>query len=385
MRLEEIFVLLLAREVLEKRVDDSKIRDTLTETPQMLYSLYELSKMHDMAHIICLALKNIGAWGDGEVFKKFQRQQNLSVYRCEQMRIELGKVGCELEKSHIPYMFLKGACVSLLYPQSWMRTSSDIDILVKAEDKKAAEDVVVTECGYVSKSHSGTEITLHNPEGFCVELHHGNGSRKIEEIPQDVWENATCDEGTYRYIMTGEMLYYHIISHMTKHVAWSGCGIKPFLDMYILEKKLELDFDKIKLMLEKGKLYKAYKALHRTAEVWFDGAQSDKLTSIIRKHVLMGGSYGNQITGTNMTHRNKGGKVRYILWLLLPDRMEMERRYPVLRVHPSRLPIYHIKRWGHLIFGGRIKSSAEIVKTHMGFSDENAKELDYMLKEMEIK
>ena len=382
LKLEQILMSLLAREVLGKSVNDKEICGILSVDLKKVEALYELSNLHDMSHIVCLALKNIGVWGKEDVYRKFQRQQTMAVYRCEKQLYELEKVASALEKAEIPFIPLKGACIRPFYPQSWMRTSSDIDILVQKKDKKRAEEAVVNDCGYSVISSANGETTLHNENGFCVELHHRNEKQRVEEIPQDVWEKAACRDGSSKYLMSNEMLYYHTVSHMIKHVAWSGCGIKPFLDMYLLEKSLSLDFEAITQMFRKAKLLKAYNALHKTAEYWFDGKEGDKLTSIIRKHVIMGGAYGNQITGTNMLHRNKGGKIRYIFSLFLPDRQEMERRYPILKEHPSRLPLYHIKRWGHLIFKGRIKSSAEIVGKQMAVPKENVKELDYMIKEM---
>ncbi len=382
MRLDEIMISLLAREVLHKEVNDAAIKRILTENSKAVELLYELSKMHDLSHIVCLALKNIGVWGKDGIFAKFQRQLNLAVYRYEQLEYELGRVSSALESAKIPYMPLKGAVIRSFYPEGWMRTSSDIDILVEEKNKKTAQEILSAIEGYTLKGTYQTETTFHTDKGMCIELHHMNSKSKTQEIPHDVWTKVVSKDGIYRKAMSGEMLYCHVVAHLTKHITNNGCGLKPFLDMYILERKLSLDAVVLEKAFEKQGLLKAYKALRSAMLVWFEGKDGDKLTEIIQRHVMLSGSYGNTNTGDRMRHRNKGGKIRYILSLFLPDRAEMQRRYPILKEHPKRLPIYHFKRWGHLIFHGRIKSSAEIIGKHMAVPDEEVKKLEFMIKKM---
>lgn len=382
LNLEKIFVSLIAREALGKSVDDKAIRDTLVQDIKRVELLYELSEMHDMAHIVCLALKNIGVWGTEEVYKRFQRQQTLAVYRCEQQQHEYQRIKNAFETAKICYMPLKGVRIRPLYPEVWMRTSSDVDILLKEKDKTEAEELLMNNLGYTLKSRFKGETTLYNKDGFCVELHHVFGMSRIEEYSSDVWEKVKTADETHQVLMDDDMFFCHIVSHTVKHIVGNGCGIKPFIDIYLLEQKLALDFDKINAMLQKKNLLKAYNTLHKTVQVWFDGAESDKVIDILRKHVLMGGAYGNRVTGTNMRHRHSGGNFKYVLSLFLPGREEMERRYPVLKEHPNKLPLYHFKRWGHLIFRGRIRSSVEIVGNHMAVPKDDVKELDFMVKEM---
>ena len=49
-----------------------------------------------------------------------------------------------LDGANIPYVLLKGAVIQHLYPEAWMRTSSDIDVLVHEEDLDAAVKAIRT-------------------------------------------------------------------------------------------------------------------------------------------------------------------------------------------------------------------------------------------------
>lgn len=382
MGLDEILVLLVAREVLGKKVDDEGIKKVLTENSEALEMLYELSKMHDLCHIVCLALKHIGVWGKDGVFAKFQRQQNLAVYRCEQLNHESERVSKVLEKAEIPYIPLKGALIGRLYPEPWMRTSSDIDILVEKHNEQRAQELLKQECGYTLKTYYKSETAFLTDKGICIELHCIDETSAVRDIPEDVWKCSASENGTYRRTMSGEMLYSHVVAHLTKHILNNGCGLKPFLDMCILEKKCTLDLNAVENMLERQGLLKAYKALRQTAQSCFEDEEGNELTKTIYRYMILSGAYGNRYTAAGMNHKKRGGKFQYILSLFLPDREVMERRYPILKEHPKRLPLYHIKRWGHLIFHGKIKSSAEIISKHMAVPDDEVKKLNYMLKEM---
>ena len=381
MGLEKIFVALLAKEIFNKEIDEEAIKNQLNNI-ELVKALYALSKMHDLAHIICLALKHIGVWGKEEVFDKFLDAQSMAVYRYEQQKYEYEKVCCAFEEAKIPYMPLKGVCMKHLYPEEWMRTSSDIDILVKQEDVKAAEKLMTEKCGYKNVGHYRTEASFHNEGGACVEIHFLSSEYITIEIPLDVWEKAHRVENSCKHIMPEEMFYYHTVSHLAKHLCANGCGIKPFLDLYILDKEFDFDKHKAQELLKQYNLDKAEKAMLKTAKVWFDAEESDKLTEIMRKRVLLSGSYGNKTTSSRTIHKNRGGKIRYILWLFLPDRTEMERRYPILKQHPNKLVLYHFKRWGHLIFGGRIKSSAKIIGENMAIPTQEVDNLKFMLNQM---
>ncbi len=382
MKLRQIFISLLAKEILGKQVDEQAIRKELVDNVEKLNALYSLSKMHDFAHIICLGLKNIGIWGKQEVFEKFLVAQSLAIYRYEQQVHEYGKVAQALEQSKIPYIALKGVCMREYYPEGWMRTSSDTDILVKKEDKKRAVETIINNCGFEMRSSYKTETSLVSKSGMCIELHHTSNENSMFSLQEDVWEYSVADEGACRYVMAPEMFYFHQVAHMAKHQKSSGCGIKPFVDIYLLNEKSEMDRAKVQEILERHGLAKAEKVFVRSARVWFDGLESDELTDIVRKRVLMAGSYGNDVTFKRTLHSRRGGKIGFILWLFLPDRQEMERRYPVLKEHPRRLPLYHIKRWGHLIFKGRIKSSAKIVGENLAVPTEEVLQYKFMLKEM---
>ena len=96
--------------------------------PAMLPELTALARHHDLAHLLALGLKNNGLTDESsgalenEIFR--------AVFRYEQLNYELTRIRETLEQTKVPFIPLKGAVLRDYYPEPWMRTSCDVDVLV---------------------------------------------------------------------------------------------------------------------------------------------------------------------------------------------------------------------------------------------------------------
>ena len=135
MKGEVILFSLLRMEVCGGTVSE-ELKATLSE--EMLTEIFALAKKHDLAHIAGNALSKLGVLGDNEISKKFKQVSMQAVYRYVRINSEYQKLCKTLEEAQIPFIPLKGAVLRNYYPEPWMRTSCDIDILVKSEDLDAA-------------------------------------------------------------------------------------------------------------------------------------------------------------------------------------------------------------------------------------------------------
>ena len=99
-----------------------------------IQALYDLSVFHDMAHLVCSGLDRAGLMPEGEAYaplvKAFRKQKKLAVFRAENIAYEYGRLRKVLGDAGIDYMPLKGSILRGYYPEGWMRTSCDIDLLV---------------------------------------------------------------------------------------------------------------------------------------------------------------------------------------------------------------------------------------------------------------
>ena len=119
---------------------DEQMKDACT--PELLQETFELARMHDLGHLVGQAAADwkLPEWETVTVAKKTAMQ---ALYRYMRLEQTLQQLCMLLEEAKIPFIPLKGSVLRNEYPQPWMRTSCDIDILVREEDLERAADALV--------------------------------------------------------------------------------------------------------------------------------------------------------------------------------------------------------------------------------------------------
>ena len=343
-------------------------------TPELLPQLYALSKSHDMAHIVAQGLSNLGLLGEDEISQKFQKQQLLAVYRYQKLNYELVQICQTLEDAKIPFIPLKGSVIRAYYPEPWMRTSCDIDVLVHEEELDRAVALFV-EKGYKSDPKSPHDVSLYSAGGIHIELHY----ETVEEgyasdanaILSKIWENAVPQLiGSVHMLLTDEMFYFYHIAHMAKHFEIGGCGIRPFLDLWLLEHRVEHDAAGRNTLLEQGGLLKFANAGRRLSAVWFDNAKHDETTEQIQAFILFGGVYGVLDNCVAVQQNKRGGKIGYALSRIVLPYDTIKFHYPILVKHRWLTPFMQVRRWFKLLFQGKVKSSLHELTVNRTMSQE---------------
>ena len=121
--------------------------------------LYALSKTYDLAHLTGSALLHRGLLPDGPLRAAFEKQVLLAVYRCETQGSNLAQLDALLTHGQIPFLPLKGSVLRQYYPQPWMRTSCDIDVLVHPADLDRAV-ALLCENGFTIGEKSTHDVAL---------------------------------------------------------------------------------------------------------------------------------------------------------------------------------------------------------------------------------
>lgn len=363
-RVSEIMMNLIASDVCGKAIDS----ENLHLTDDDLKQLYMLSKKHDLAHLVGDALiRHKLLPDDGEIKTKFEKQIMTAVYRYERMNYELNNLSEALNQAKIPFIPLKGSVLRQYYPEPWKRTSCDIDILVHHADLDNAVKLLTEHLEYRAEAEQSHDIGMHSPGGVHVELHYclleSNMVEGAEEVLETVWEQSVPVQGfPYRYVMSNEMFYYYHIAHMAKHFQIGGCGVRPFLDLWILNRNIVYNTEKLNALLEEGGLLTFAVIARQLAEVWFENGEHNAVTKETEKFILSGGVYGTMDNRVAVQQIRKGGKLRYaISRIWLPYDM-LIFRYPSLEGKRILLPFYEVRRWGKLLFCGSAKRGAREMK-----------------------
>lgn len=380
----QILFQLLQSEICQTPLTPS-IKDYIT--PEIKEQIYKLSKAHDLAHIAANALDRLGLLGGDEVSAKFQKQQMLAVYRYNQIQHELDAICRVLEEAEIFFLPLKGSVLRDYYPEPWMRTSCDIDILVAEKDLENAASVLEAKLQYSLKAKQSHDWQIFAPNGVHLELHY----TLIEEdyfsacnpILNDVWKHAVPKESNrFHLLMSDEMFYFHHIVHMAKHFKEGGCGIRPFLDLWILEHRVPFDANKRNILLEQAQMRTFADCARALSEMWFSGVPANPTSQQMQSFILTGGVYGTMQNRVSIQQTQKGGKLRFIVSRIFPPYNVIKFHFPVLQKHKWLLPVMYVCRWFRLLFRGKIKRGMRELNASQSISKEQTDQTQEFLSEI---
>lgn len=362
-----------------------EITDALS--PQILQEIYSLALKHDLAHLVGQSLSDLGCLGDDEISQKFKKQAMLAVYRHAKMEREFCSICNALEQAEIPFMPLKGAVIRKYYSQPWMRTSCDIDILVNNESLNRASKMIQEELGYKYQIKTSHDISLLSPSGVHLELHYElvehAASDDQREVLADILERATPVSGwIYKKEISDAQFYFYHIAHMAKHFENGGCGIKAFLDLWILNYKVEFDREKREELLSSGGLLVFAKAVEKLMEVWLSDAEEDLLSRQLALFILTGGAYGTLKNNVVMRQVRKGGAFRYALYKIFLPYDVIKYSYPILQKHKWLLPAFWVIRWFNLVFCGKAASSLKFFKTNASMTGDERANIAGLMKKL---
>ena len=353
-----------------------------------LGAIYQYTKAHDMAHIVASELMAQNILKDNEIGNRFKKQQILAIYRYERINYEFGEICRVLNNSHIPYIPLKGAVMRRYYPEEWMRTSADIDILVKQEDISAAADALVKELQYKNDGIAEHDIQMFSQSGVHLELHFDTvedyRAANANAILKNIWNGYCAPSHGCCYEMSNEMFYFYHIAHMAKHFEASGCGIRFFLDLWLLRQAMVFDEQKKQELLISGGLLEFAQGAEKLSDVWFGNCPHTELTKQMESFVFTGGIYGSTENNMAIRHVKEGGKLGYATYLIFRPLNELKRQYPILNRHKILYPACQVHRWLCLIFNGGIGRAMNILNRSAAVYEESGDRVAKMLEELNL-
>lgn len=386
MNCEALMLSLLCAEVCQGTVSE-EIKAAIN--PALLAETYELAQKHDLAHICGQALSKLGVLGDDEISQKFKACTMQALYRYVRMNHEYEKACKALEEAKIPFIPLKGSVLRGNYPEPWMRTSSDVDILVREDTLEQAATTLVEQAQYTRKKMSDHDIAMISASGTLLELHYTAVDEgrfpEAQEVLKTIWDTATTkDAGSYHYYMADEMFYFFHIAHMAKHIENGGCGVRPFLDLWILNHIVEHDRAKREELLFRGGMLTFARAAEQLTQVWFSGLDVDPLSAKLERFIFDGGIFGTLKSAVTIRRTKTKSKISYAfskIWLPY-DRIKYH--YPILKEQKWLTPFFQVVRWLKLIFKGGVKRSVRELKTAAEVSTDESSYAAGLLQELGI-
>ena len=330
-------------------------------TPERCQAVLKLADKHDLKHLVADAMLKEKLMTAPE--DRLGKAVGVAIYRYQRLEHGASQVAQILEGEKIPFLPLKGVVIRRKYPQPWMRTSCDLDVLVHEEDLERAVDALVTQGGFENQGRGYHDISLKAPNGAHVEVHFSlledGRFPEAEAIIGAVWEHAKpVKPGGMAYAMTDGMYLFHHILHMANHIREGGCGMRPFLDLWLLADTWKVG----EPLLEAGGLKTFAQGAEALAAVWFGGEAHTAQTEHLEDYILRGGVFGTAGNQAAMHQARAGGNALASRIFLSPE--ILRGHYPVLNRHRWLMPLCQVARWFRLLSPERMGRAVRMMKAN---------------------
>lgn len=327
---------------------------TPPETEAEMAALYKLAKHHDVAHLLAAALQ--GQLLQEDMTAALHRQYMTAIFRTEQLLAAQAELTEALEAAEIPFIPLKGAILRELYPERFMRTSCDIDVLVHEQDLPRATAYLCEHVGYEKTAQGPYDVSFTAVGGVHVELHFDlsatYASAEAAAVLQDIWAYASpVGESCFHYALRDDAFYFYHIAHMAKHFVHGGCGVRSFLDLTLLDRGVDGEVLAARnALLQQGGLLHFATTVRALAAYWFAEGEKPPHHDEAEAFILSGGSYGTHTNKLQNSQARHGGRVRFVLSRIFLRYDAIKYIYPILQKHKWLTPFYEIRRLFALIF-----------------------------------
>ena len=169
---------------------------------------------------------------------KFMNAYAAAAYAYIKRSDELKRISEAFNSHNIDFFLVKGPVISQYYAWPALRTMGDVDIVVHAEDRQRAHELM-TELSFKTAAKAQDREWQYYKNGLEYELHDRliyeeiSNRDHIEAFFQDPWQ----------YVNNGELdPSYHflfLLVHLRKHFMNSGVGFRQFMDLALMAQKEE--------------------------------------------------------------------------------------------------------------------------------------------------
>ncbi len=330
-----------------------------------------------------------------EIYQAFRQETISIVFHSIYRDNEFDAVKSELIDKKIPYFVIKGPIVASLFPDPKLRAMGDIDLVVHNDDKEKCHEILL-EKGYQCISHQEDREWQYIKNNIELELHH---CLVYEEIINEKGHDQFFND-CWKYVSNGQLEWnFHLlflIFHLRKHFMNVGVGFRMFMDLAIVAKQVDIDWEWLEDNLKYTGMYVFAKKCYGFIERWFgiktvlaDDVEDSFFEEATQK-IFADGVFGfdndenanSEIINQIRKERSPLGKM-FILLIrrLFPARSEIikNEEYLYIDKHKFLLPFAWIHRIVHIKrHKGIRKAQIELNKQYV--SNAKYQKRDNMLK-----
>ena len=319
------------------------------EKPEALSfdKLFALAREHSVANMAFYAVEKLSVQPAEPLLSEWRQLRDKAIVKDITQLTELELIGEAMSAGGVRFLPLKGSVLKGYYPQSDMRTMSDIDMLIDEENAEKVKEIMLS-LGY-SCEHFGYDVhdIYFKKPVMNVEIHRalfGEEGQEFREIFKDPMSMCEPTDSAEHHF-TDESFFAYIIAHAAKHYNEGGTGIRSFMDIwvYLNAKGADIDLERVCTMLESSGYSGLARDFVQLSRIWFGGGESSEKYDKMTSYILSCGTYGTiQNSVENKVRAN--GKLHYMFRLIFPTFEHMKQHYPVLKKAPVLLPFCWLQR-----------------------------------------
>lgn len=356
-------------------------------TPEAKEQLYHISRKNDLAHVIAAVLQRNNLLGEDELSGKYSTILYKAVMRYENIRYEFEQICSLFESEKIIYIPLKGSVIRQYYAEPWLRTSNDIDILIRPDDLDRACELLHTRLNYYDGIRTTKDLSLFSPSGVHLELHFKiqESMEKMDRVFCNLWDYiGPVKENGYRYEMTPEYFLFHIVAHIAKHMLHGGCGVRAYVDVWLLMIHLKYDENIFLQLCEQSELLHFVESIRKLLNVWFEDDEHDELSRQLERYVINGGTFGTTETIMTTKRMSASGESGYILKRIFMSYKDLCTLYPKLVKIPVMYPFYTVVRWCKLLNVDVFKRVTNEAKVNSTIAEDKVDDLKELFGKLQL-
>ncbi len=361
-------------------------------------AIYRISDIHGVSAVIAREINQLETRykPDDKLSSYFRQMLGYTIQNSEIKDNAFNKLKAILNENKIDHVFVKGIIIKNFYPVKELRTSGDIDFIVRENQFDNAVDLLKKNG---IKTHNSTfETVSYEINTNLIEMHRYSdvGSNYFDDVFTLCVEH---DKSTYFLDDYNHLLY--VVCHMVKHLKYRGAGIRMLMDIDVLVRNIP-DFNQKKFyeMCKAAGILKSAQALLSLSNYFFktpivpsvDFKTELKLLSDFETVLLDGGRFGyssNSVASKYVKESvSKNGnitslsKFKILFKMAFPSREYLKNCYPYYKKCRFLYPAAVINR----LLDGAFKKRKHVKNTAKQiFSDNNASNIQLeLLSELEI-
>ena len=301
-------------------------------------AVYEIALKHNAANLAWFSVEKLSDKPEDGLFNLWQETYVKSASKCLKQMMETDLLSETFTQKGYDIMFLKGSKIREYYPSPDMRTMTDIDLLVRAEDREPVRELMQS-LGYeVDLLDDGQVDAFKKLPVLYVEVHYDFSAENhiYHELFTIDWNNLVETDRPHIYEMTFEDLYFFNVGHYAKNMHNRGMGIRAILDCFVLWNAATDEQKKIILeKFENTELREFHNNLLKIMNIWFNGAEDDGSLDNVQSYLLKTETYGSRKSEVMLRFIDDSGeakaksKIGFLMGRIFPPKEELYSRFRI--------------------------------------------------------